>query len=136
MKIEIRYISKSGNTKKAADKIAETLNIEAKTVNEPVDGADILFLGGALYAGKIHKKLKIFIESLDDKVKKVAVFGTSATENSIYPEVKKHLDEKGVPVFNDNFQCPGKFLFICRKRPNAEDLENAAVFARKIIQEN
>ncbi len=36
MKIEVRYFTRSGNTKKLAEAIAKAVGVEAKTVNEPL----------------------------------------------------------------------------------------------------
>ena len=36
MKIAIRYYTKTGNTKKLAEAISEVVNVEAKTVAEPL----------------------------------------------------------------------------------------------------
>lgn len=50
MKIEIRYFSKTGNTKKLADAIAQELNNEAKELSAPlIEKVDILFLCNSVY---------------------------------------------------------------------------------------
>lgn len=44
MKIEVRYFSRGGNTKKLAEAIAKAVGAEAKTVSEPLtEDVDILF---------------------------------------------------------------------------------------------
>lgn len=44
MNIEVRYLSKSGNTKKVAEAIAKALNVAAKPITENVNrDTDILF---------------------------------------------------------------------------------------------
>lgn len=74
MNIEVRYLSKSGNTKKLADAIARELGITAKPITQAVPtNTDILFLGGAVYWGGINGELKDFIKTLGGKVKKTAV---------------------------------------------------------------
>lgn len=135
MDIKIRYLSKTGNTKKIAIAIAEELNVEAKTIKEPVNDADILFLGGAVYAGKISGSLKTFIESLDNsKIKKVAIFGTSGGESTPYAEIKKYLDEKNIQVLDNNFHSLGRFIFYLWKKPDKEDLDKAKTFAKEVIK--
>lgn len=62
MKIEIRYFTKTGNTKKLAEAISEEIGVEAKTVNEPILGeTDILFLGSSVYAAGVAAEVKEFI---------------------------------------------------------------------------
>jgi len=135
MDIKIRYLSKTGNTKKIALAIAEELNIEAKTIEEPVDKADLLFIGGALYGDKINSNLKTFISKLDNNIKTVVIFGTSASKNTVYKELKTYLDEKNISVHDKTFNSPGNFLFYQFKRPNKEDLNNAKTFAKEIKTE-
>ena len=53
MRIEVRYYSKNGGTKKLAESIAKAVNAEAKTVDTPLDKyADVVFLGSSVYGGK------------------------------------------------------------------------------------
>ena len=134
MDIKIRYLSKTGNTKKIALAIAEELNIEAQTIEKPVEKADILFLGGALYGAKINPALKEFINTLDN-IKQVVIFGTSASKNTIYEELKTYLNEKNIPVHSKTFNCPGNFLLYLFGRPNKEDLKRAKAFAKEIKKE-
>jgi hypothetical protein len=64
MKIAIRYYTKTGNTKKLAEAIGSAINVEAKTVDEPLtEDIDILFLGSAVYAAGIDQKIKDFVDS-------------------------------------------------------------------------
>jgi glyoxylase-like metal-dependent hydrolase (beta-lactamase superfamily II) len=62
MNIEVRYYSKSGNTKKIVDAIAKQAGVSAKSIREPVQGhVDILFLGTGIYAFDIDPELKEYI---------------------------------------------------------------------------
>ena len=133
MDIKVRYYSKSGNTEKLAMAVAAAAGCTAKTVSEPISKqTDILFLGGAIYAGKINKELREFIVNLSaDKVKKVVVFSTAATGDSMWSQVKSLLEEKGIAVADEFFHCRGKFLFANKNRPNDEDLNNAVAFVQK-----
>ncbi len=59
MNIDVRYYSKSGNTKKIADAIAKQAGVSAKLIHEPIQGeVDMLFLGIGLYAFDIDPELK------------------------------------------------------------------------------
>lgn len=136
MKTQIRYYSRSGNTKKVAEAIAEAVGETAKSVDEALTGStDILFLGGALYGGAMNKKLQDFIAALtSDKVKQIAVFSTAAGENSIYPLVKAELEGKNIKLLDKQFSCRGKFLLAHRNRPNMDDLNAAKDFAKNIME--
>ncbi|MFP3154410.1 flavodoxin [Lachnospiraceae bacterium ZAX-1] len=134
MKIEVRYLSKSGNTQKVAEAIAKAVNVTAKPITEPVGpDTDILFLGGAVYAFGIDEELKAFIRHLPDGVKKVAVFSTTAVVKSAFDHIKKLLDEKGIAVLDKDFHCKGAFTVMHRGRPNEDDLKRAGAFAREIV---
>ena len=51
MKIAVRYYTRSGNTKKLAEAIADAVKVDAKDVTVPLmKKADILFLGCSYYA--------------------------------------------------------------------------------------
>ncbi|MDR1533033.1 MAG: flavodoxin [Clostridiales bacterium] len=132
MKIAVRYYSRSGNTKRVADAIATAAGTAAETIDRPVGGqVELLFVGSGLYAGKIDKALRGFLQGLEpSKVKRVAVFSTSMSGTSAHAEIKKILDERGIAVANEFFHCPGKFLLFNGKHPNDKDLEAAAKFAR------
>ncbi len=132
MNAEVRYLSKSGNTKKVAEAIASELSLTAKPISQDIPAdTDILFLGGAVYAAGINKQLKEFIHSISGKTKKVAVFSTSAILPSAYPQMKKILESNGIPVANDEFHCRGEFSRLHKGHPNGNDLSEAKQFARK-----
>jgi flavodoxin len=131
MNIEVRYLSKSGNTQKVAEAIAKAVNVTAKPITEPVSpDVDLLFLGGAVYAFGIDDELKAFIRELPEGVKKVAVFSTTAVVKSAFRYIKKLLDEKRIPVLDTDFHCKGTFMVMHHGRPNDDDLERAGTFAR------
>ena len=135
MNIQVRYLSKSGNTKKVAEAIAEEVGVNAEPITKGVSkDTDILFLGGAVYWAGIDNELKKFILSLDGSVTKVAVFSTTAITKSAYGEMKKLLKNKDVFVYDNEFHCRGEFSKFHKARPNAEDLKLSKQFAREIIK--
>lgn len=131
MKIAVRYYSQSGNTKKLADVIANTLGIKSFTVDKAInEKVDILFLGASVYWGGIDKNMKQFIDSLSPKmVGKVVVFSTSALKENAYSEMKNKLQKKGITVENRNFYCKGQFKILHKNKPNEEDLKRVQEFA-------
>lgn len=132
----VYYYSKSGNTKKLAVKIADTVGCAAKTVNEKVtDRIDVLFLGASVYWAGIDPKVKNFIKSLDtSKVGKVVIFSTSALAERGKPEIQKLLVQRGIDVVKDDFYCRGEFTLLHRGKPDEKDLSDVVVFARKVME--
>ena len=134
MKIAIRYYTKTGNTKKLAEAIGSAINIEAKTVDEPLtEDVDILFLGSAVYAAGIDKRVKEFIENIDVNVGKVVNFSSAALIESTYSQVKKQVEQKGLKMSEDEFHCRGAFKFVHRGHPDETDLKNAQEFAKRTV---
>ena len=134
MKIAIRYYTKTGNTKKLAEAIGSAINVEAKTVDEPLtEDVDILFLGSAVYAAGIDKRVKEFIENIDVNVGKVVNFSSAALIESTYSQVKTQVEQKGLKMSEDEFHCRGAFKFVHRGHPDETDLKNAQEFAKRIV---
>ena len=133
-KIEVRYYTRSGNTKKLADAIALELGVEAKDVSEPLKSdVDILFLGSSVYAAGVDEKIKKFISNIDVKVGTVVNFSTAAIINSTYNQVKKLLDDKNINMSDKEFHCRGSFGIIHKDRPNEKDIEDIKKFVRNIL---
>lgn len=134
MNISVRYYTRSGNTRKLADAIAETLGCQAESIKAALEEkADILFLGCSYYAFDIDESVKKFINENKDKIGKIVVFGTSAGMGSTHKCVKKVADAAGVEIADEVFHCYGSFGPFHKNRPNAEDLADARRFAKKIV---
>ncbi|MGB4658894.1 MAG: flavodoxin family protein [Mobilitalea sp.] len=133
--IAVRYYSKTGNTKKLAERIAATAGCKAETIEvEFSEKVDILFLGASVYYAGIDKKMKEYIAGLDrNKVGKVVVFSTSALAERAFPSIKKHLSSKNIKVEADDFYCRGQFAVLYAGKPDEKDLTAAEEFTRKII---
>ncbi|MDR1072326.1 MAG: flavodoxin [Treponema sp.] len=128
------YVSKGGNTKKLADAVAKGAGVKAQSAASAANltQADILFIGGSLYCGRISGVLRKFLQNLDQKqAAKVAVFGTSASGKSIRAKVMSILEPKGISIVAESFYCKGSFLCVNLGRPNADDLAQAEEFARR-----
>ena len=129
MKNAVRYYSRSGNTRTAAEAIARAIGTDAVSVDsasaslqEPVD---VLFIGGALYAYGIDKHLKAYLGSLKkDQVKKAVVFSTSWISKHAIDLIKDELNRKGIPVEKETLYFKGK--------PGEKQLQDAANAARRI----
>lgn len=136
MKIAVRYYTKTGNTKRLAEAVAEAVGAEALPLSAPVEEAvDLLFLGNSYYAFSIDPEVRDFVRSLDSgKVGRIVNFGSAAMLNSTYKKVKAEADKVGVPMDEREFHCRGEFKGLHKGRPNEEDLKAAAAFARKIAE--
>ena len=135
MKVAVRYYTKTGNTKRLAEAVANAVGVEALPISAPVDEAvDILFLGNSYYAFNIDPEVKDFIHSLDgSKVGRIINFGSAAMLNSTWKKVKAEADKAGVEMDKREFHCKGEFKGLHKGRPNADDLAAAAEFARSIV---
>ena len=134
MKTAVRYYTKTGNTKKLAEAIAEALGVQALPISEPVtEPVDILFLGNSYYAFTIDPEVRTFIRSLDkSRIGRIVNFGSAAMLNSTYKKVKAEADRIGIPLDEREFHCKGEFKGIHKGRPNKDDLAAAAAFAKSL----
>lgn len=140
MNCRVLYYSKGGNTKKVADKIAEAISAKIETLPPayPLDNVKILFLGAGVYGGKLDPKVVDYINTLEkDKVKNVALFGTSGSPDAPEITLMRELCEKrGMNVLKSTYHCKGKFfLFFNRNHPNTEELAKAQKFANDCVNE-
>lgn len=134
MKIAIRYYTKTGNTKKLADAIAEAIGVEAKTVNEKLaDDVDVLFLGSSVYAAGVDAQVKKFIEDIDVRVGKIVNFSTAAIIKSTYSQIKKLADKKGINISDREYHCKGSFGPLHKGKPDAADLKKVSQFAKSFL---
>ena len=136
MKIAVRYYTKTGNTKKLAESVAEAVGAEALPISEPIgEAVDILFLGNSYYAFSIDPEVRAFLRTLDkDKVGRIVNFGSAAMLNSTWKKVKAEADKVGILMDEREFHCKGEFKGMHKGRPNAEDLQAAAEFAKKVAE--
>lgn len=142
MKIRVVYYSLTGNTKKLAEAIAVALNVKAEAIGKtPIDlsaPVDLLFIGGAINAGRPNGKVAAFIKQLHpDMVKNAAVFATYGGVSRIGNDLRKLVEDQGVKVIAEPFICKGQsWLFFNRHRPNAADLQRIAAYAQQAAAAN
>lgn len=128
MKAAVRYYSRSGNTKAVAESMAKAVGIQAISVDAQHPAmpgpVDVLFIGSAVYAYGIDKKLEKYIQTLSSRqVKKAVVFSTSWVSKHGIDLIKKALKEKGIPVEEQFFYVRGK--------PSDDNLKDASAFASR-----
>ena len=135
MKIAVRYYTKTGNTKRLAEAIAEAVGAEALPISTPVtEPVDILFLGNSYYAFSIDPEVRDFVKGLDkNMVGRIVNFGSAAMLNSTYKKVKAEADKVGIKMDEREFHCKGEFKGLHNGKPDESDMKAAAEFARKVI---
>lgn len=135
MKTAVRYYTKTGNTKRLAEAVAQAIGVEALPLDAPIqEPVDVLFLGNSYYAFTIDPEVRAFIQKLDkEKVGKIVNFGSAAMLNSTHKKVKAEASKVGIPVDEREFHCKGEFKGVHKGRPNDEDLKAVAAFAKSII---
>ena len=107
MTYAVRYYTKTGNTKRLAEAVAEALGVEALPISEPVtEPVDLLLLGNSYYAFTIDPEVRSFVRSLEDKI--------------------------GIPVIDSEFHCRGEFKGANKGRPDANDLAAAKAWAKTL----
>ncbi|MBR0138704.1 MAG: hypothetical protein IJM17_00290 [Firmicutes bacterium] len=122
MKVAVRYYTKTGNTKRLAEAVAEAVGAEALPLNVPIEEpVDVLFLGNSFYAFTIDPEVREFIRRLDkEKVGRIVNFGSAAMMNSTWKKVKaeaKRLEqeEKVRKLFEDTAKKCGEALGVLDK---------------------
>ena len=136
MKTAVRYYTKTGNTKRLAEAVAEAVGTEALPLSAPIEEpVDVLFLGNSYYAFSIDPEVREFIRNLDkNKVGRIVNFGSAAMLNSTWKKVKAEADKAGIAMDKREFHCRGEFKGLHKGRPNEEDRKAAAAFAREIVR--
>ena len=131
--IAVRYYTRSGNTKKLAAAVARAVKAGEKPVSADLPGrTGLLFLGCSVYGGTFHPEVGEFLVRNEEKIGKICVFGSSASGRTVRKRLKKMLESTEITVLDEEFICPGKFLFLHKKRPDQTDLERAAAFAKSV----
>ncbi len=78
MTTAIIYVSKTGNTRKVAEYIASKIGAEAIDVKNCTDisSYDRIILGTGVFAGRIPKAMRNFVENNKDKLATASLFVT------------------------------------------------------------
>ena len=131
MKVAVRYYTKTGNTKKLAEAIAEAVGAEAFSLNTPIEEpVDILFLGNSYYAFSIDPEVRNFVRSLDSsKVARIVNFGSAAMLNSTWKKVKAWLLSVKPEKILFKFFLQRRSAVACVHQGKA-----AADFAKRIVE--
>ena len=130
MSVAVRYYSRSGNTKLLAEAISKGAETSAISVDAPEakieEKADVLFIGGALYAYGLDKNLREYLSNLNkENIGKAVIFSTSWISKHSITLIKEALVEKGITVEEE--------YFYAKSKPSEDVLSEAENFAKKFI---
>lgn len=135
MRVDVRYHTKNGATRRLAEAIAGAVGVEAATVDVPLEKrSDVLFLGASVYGGRPDPAVLRFIRRNAKDIGTIVVFGSACTGRSTYPAVRAAAADENVKTADMFFQCRGAFWFFNRGRPNEKDCAAAAEFARRQLE--
>jgi len=140
MNIAVRYQSRNGSTKAAAEAIAETVGAAALSTAVPTDGyTDILFVGGVVYMWDIDKSLADFLGGLHkDKIGQIAAFSTTGAMTTAVRKICEYAGKAGIPVSRHTL-CIKMYarghsaLGMKGGRLTAKQLAAAHSFAKKVL---
>lgn len=147
MKTVIIYKSvHRGNTKKIAEAMAEALEadlFDLKDVNKDIiKEYDLIGFGSGIYYLKPHKKLRKFVESMDNVENKKAFHFSTSGDGKYNDWLEKNLSKKGFDVIGE-FHCKGYYAYsikgiLSRKglnkgKPDKDDFKNAENFSNHLI---
>ena len=138
MRIAVVYASKTGHSKKIAKAVADKLGVPCVDIREKpaIENAGLLFIAGGLYGGQSLPEMLVFADGLEPGAIKQAVLLTScATKAARQETLRRHLEDRGIPVAGEEFLCRGAFLLFCFGHPDRADLADAAAFAARIVEE-
>ncbi|MCR4855741.1 MAG: hypothetical protein K5908_06185 [Erysipelotrichaceae bacterium] len=128
MDISVRYYSRSGNTKAIAEAIADACGVKAVSVDSAeavFSKADVLFIGGALYAYGLDENLNEYLDTLKkEDVKKAVIFSSTWISKHSIELIRKKLQKKGIEVAEESFYVRGK--------PSVKQLNEAKAFAERM----
>ena len=141
----IIYATKTNNTPKIAEKIAQGLGCEMKKVDdvkpEQLDQYELVGFGSGIYMMKHHKDILNLAKNLPDmNGKKCFVFSTSGKgDTSQHKKLNGILKSKGCKIIGE-FGCKaadnwGPFKLvggINKHLPTEKDYQNALEFGKKL----
>jgi flavodoxin len=128
---EVVYFSRSGNTRKVAEAIADELGVTAKNIKTagPLSPDAFVFLGTGLYGAVLPSDIARFMNRNKFNGRKIALFTTSAFQAaSERALLEKQLKDKGANIV-EYFGSFGQWMTMKKNHPDASELENAKAFA-------
>lgn len=149
MKPIVLYSTRSGNTEKVANAIAQELNCPCIRITKASDSFnldlndyDTVCIGTGIYKGQPHQDLLNYLQEINlISRKQFALFltcfgwGKDIADKNVVDTVKAALQAKGQRLLSNRFSCFGGGLgFVKRGHPDAQELDAAKKWAREITQ--
>lgn len=144
MKTAIIYKSiHQGNTKKIAEVMAKSLDADLYDLRDATEDIiknyDLIGFGSGIYFYRPHKKLRKFVEGLDNVENKKGFHFSTSGNGKYYNWLEKKLASKGFEVIGE-FHCKGLDSYgpykliggVNKGKPDENDLKNAEKFARSL----
>ena len=134
--VSVIYQTRSHHTETVAKAIADEIGTEPIDISVPhtLPETDLLFIGMGIYGGKPDYPLLDYLDQLPvNRIKGAALFSTCASGNDRTELAARLLEHKGITVYPRRFICRGRFLVFAKGHPDDEDCENAAAFARTVM---
>jgi flavodoxin len=146
MKPLIVYYSRTQNTIKIAEAMAESLEADLLTTDrikeEDLKGRKLIGIGSGIYMMK-HDKSVFEVANKIPKSCKAFIFSTSGFKSKLITNIeqlslKRKLKKRGIETIGQ-WNCPGHdksfpiiYINLSKGRPNQQDIENAKEFAYKM----
>lgn len=135
MPAAVVYYSRTGNTKRIAEAIARGAKARCEPVEKAgeVEGADLLFVGTPVHSFGPSKPILEFLRGRDWGGKRVALFCTYAGlgNRRTLRKMAREVEKRGGKVVGE-FWCRGRFKFMGKGRPSAEDERRAEEFGERV----
>ena len=130
-KIEVRYYTQTGNSKKLADAIAKELGVNAKSVDEAMtEKVDLVFLVNSVYWAGVDKHVKKFLKDNAGKIGELVNLSTAALIESTYGQMQNLTRDAGIKLSDKEFHCRGSFTALHAGHPDAADMAAACKFVK------
>jgi len=135
VKIAVRYYTKTGNTKKLAEAVAEAAGVPARSVVTPLlEDVDVLFLCCSVYAAGVAEAVKRFMADNKVHIGTIVNISTASLLPSTYGRVVKEAKALGIPVAPEEFHCRGSFGNLHKGHPDEKDLAEAKAFVKNYLR--
>lgn len=146
MKTAIIYKSvHRGNTKKIAEAMAEYLEADLFDLKDfsrdMINDYDLIGFGSGIYYYRPHKKLRKFVEELDNVENKKAFHFSTSGDGKYFDWLEKKLSKKGFDVIGE-FHCKGYYAYsikgifsrkgLNKGKPDEKDFKDAGKFAESL----
>jgi flavodoxin len=134
------YSTKSGNTKKVAEEIADELKCPLTEVTKDSDFStlnlsdfDLVYIGTGIYRDHPNENLVSFLRTAEFGNQKLALFmtwlGLRKGDKDVFDKIDGILETKGRRLLGNYFECRGDFP---NGYPDARDFEKARNWAKKV----